>query len=36
MWKSMVETDMTDNVEKYGRDRYDTDDNIIWCLHFDC
>ena len=23
MWKSMVEPDMTDNVEKYGRARYE-------------
>jgi len=22
-----------DNVEKYGRARQATDDNIIWCMH---
>ena len=25
-----------DNVEKYGRARQTTDDNIIWCMHFTC
>jgi len=24
------------NVEKYGRDRQATDDNILWCMGFAC
>jgi hypothetical protein len=27
---------LSDNVEKYGRPRQATQDNIIWCMHFAC
>ena len=27
---------LRDNVEKYGRARQDTYDNIIWCMRFAC